>query len=327
MKNIEFIFRKPNVKYKSIEGVFKTIIKEISNNYNISIVNNKYSGGSPSVIYKNCKNFKKNKKKIFHITGDTHYIAFVTGSKTILTIHDVGSANNGIFIKKIYIKLLWFWLPALFVKYITVISNFTKSELEKVIPFASHKIKVIPNPVSDSFKPKLSIFNKKCPIILLVGTKKNKNIERVFYATSKINCKLIIIGYMSDAQIDLLDELKINYVNRVNLSNINLVRTYEECDLLCFPSTYEGFGMPIIEAQAIGRAVLTSNLGAMIETAQTSACLVNPFSVESIRKGLLKIINDSTYRENLIKMGFINVQRFQTDCITKQYLNIYNKLG
>ena len=97
-------------------------------------------------------------------------------------------------------------------------------------------------------------------------------------------------------------------------------------DLLVFVSTYEGFGLPILEAQATGRPVITSNVLSMPEVAGDSACLVDPFDVSSIRKGILKVINDPAYREKLIKRGFENVKRFQPDKIAEQYADIYRGL-
>ena len=65
----------------------------------------------------------------------------------------------------------------------------------------------------------------------------------------------------------------------------------------------KGFGMPIIEAQATGRVVLSSNIGAMKEIAGIGAHLVDPYSVEDIRAGILKIISDTSYRTSLLSWG------------------------
>lgn len=67
-----------------------------------------------------------------------------------------------------------------------------------------------------------------------------------------------------------------------NLSNEEIKKKYEDCDILTLVSTYEGFGMPIIEANRVGRPVITSNILSMPEVAGEAACLVNPFDIENI---------------------------------------------
>jgi len=96
--------------------------------------------------------------------------------------------------------------------------------------------------------------------------------------------------------------------------------------MLVFASTYEGFGLPIVEAQATGRPVVTSNILSMPEVAGGAACLVDPFNVASIREGIAKVIQDSSYREYLVRLGFENVKRFQPENIAKNYLDIYTNI-
>lgn len=326
-KTIIFLKRKPQAQYHSIESLFNTIIARVSKIYTTKIIEANFIGGSPLTILKNCFAFRKDKKNdIIHITGDVHYMSLATGKRTVLTIHDVGSALKGHMFTRLYKKMFWFWLPALLVKKITVISEFTKGELQDIIPFAKEKIIVVPNPVSNAFKSNNYIFNHKLPTILCMGTKSNKNLERIFSAVTNIPCQLHVIGPLNSGQLELLENLGIHYKNDVRLSQQDIVTSYEKCDLLCFPSTYEGFGMPIIESQAVGRPVITSNLGAMLEVAQNSTCLVNPFESDSIKEGIEKIILDADYRESIIQKGFKNVERFSPDAIANQYITIYETL-
>ena len=84
--------------------------------------------------------------------------------------------------------------------------------------------------------------------------------------------------------------------------------------------------MPILEGNSVGRPVITSNLLSMPEVAGAAACIVDPTNVEDIRVGILKIINDKDYREDLIKNGFTNAQRFDAKEIARQYVEIYKEL-
>jgi len=325
-KSITYLKRKASAQYHSIEGLFESVKFEVSKSYHTCFVDAKYSGGSPFVIVKNCLAFKKSENTIYHITGDVHYMSLVTGKRTVLTIHDIGSALHGPFLKRFYVKFFWFLLPALCVKYITVISEFTKQELEEIIPFSKDKIRVVPNPVNRAFCAKPYRFNSQKPTILCMGTKSNKNLERVIEAVADIPCTLHIIGALSIHQIALLSQFRVNYKNSFNLTQEGIIEAYETSDLLCFPSTYEGFGMPIIEAQAIGRPVLTSNSGAMLEVAKDSACLVDPYDSTAIKTGVKELISNVNYREAIIIKGFENVKRFKLETIAKQYISIYNEV-
>ena len=85
--------------------------------------------------------------------------------------------------------------------------------------------------------------------------------------------------------------------------------------------------MPILEANAVGRPVITSNILSMPEVAGDAACIVNPYSIDEIRSGILRIIENANYRESLVERGFVNVQRFEPKKVARQYLEIYAELG
>jgi glycosyltransferase involved in cell wall biosynthesis len=102
-----------------------------------------------------------------------------------------------------------------------------------------------------------------------------------------------------------------------------MIQKYVECDIMTFVSTYEGFGMPILEAQSTGRVVITSNISSMPEVAGLGAHLVDPMDVTSIRNGIVKLINNSTYRNELIANGYENIKRYNPDLIASMYEDIY----
>ena len=85
-------------------------------------------------------------------------------------------------------------------------------------------------------------------------------------------------------------------------------------------------GLSIIESQSVGRPVVTSNIMSMPEVAGNSACLVDPYSVVEIRKGVLKVISNSGYRDDLVKAGLNNIMRFSVKDIASQYELIYQEI-
>ncbi|MFB0924885.1 MAG: glycosyltransferase, partial [Vicingaceae bacterium] len=164
------------------------------------------------------------------------------------------------------------------------------------------------------------------PTLLQIGPKENKNLIRLAEALNGVNCQLSIVGVLTLGQKEALSQNNIEYSNVVNISNEELKQQYEQTDLLAFVSTYEGFGMPIVEAQIVGRPVITSNLLSMPEVAGDAAHLIDPYNVEDIRKGVLEIISDETYRNMLVEKGRVNAERFSVDTITAQYAEMYKQI-
>jgi glycosyltransferase involved in cell wall biosynthesis len=269
-----------------------------------------------------------NQKGINHVTGDINFISiFLRKKKTVLTIHDVGYMQHNNPVARFL--LLWFWikLPVKRSAVVTTVSEATKKELMKYVIVNPQKIKVVNVPVSPVFLHVPKVFNKSEPTILQVGTKENKNLLRLIGAIKGICCRLEIVGTIPHPiEIELRNN-GINYSNSVDLSNEEIFIKYCSSDIVSFVSTYEGFGIPIIEGNAVGRVVVTSNILSMPEVAGNAAHLVDPFNVESIRKGILKVIDDDEYREKLIANGFINMKRFKVEAIAKEYQNIYESMA
>jgi glycosyltransferase involved in cell wall biosynthesis len=326
--HLTLFYRRPSPEFHSIELIFDTVAEHLPDNVLVKKVYAPYISQDFINRLKIALHARKNQGDINHITGFIHFIApFLNKKKTVLSIHDIGSNIKRSFISQLIIKCLWFTIPAKSVAYITVISEFTKKELLQYIKIKPEKIIVIPNPVSPVFKYKPKEFNSEKPKILHIGTKINKNLERTIEALIGINCKLIIVGKPNNKQSDLLKKHHIEYENYFNISDKELLQLYEQSDIVSFVSLYEGFGMPVIEAHAVGRVVITSDIEPMKSVAGNAALLVNPYNVSEIKKGIQRIINDEKLRQELIKNGLENVKKFQAENIASQYFQLYQKIN
>lgn len=265
---------------------------------------------------------------ICHITGDVHYLLFVLPfAHRVVTVHDLITLHLGgsPFWRWLRRKIWLSWSLPLADKIVCISEN-TRRELLEACNLDSKKVEVIYNPVDPIFQPSFKAFNAEQPRILHIGTNWNKNVDRTIEALKGIPCTLVLVGPLTEEQHMALQHAQIVYENPIGLSDKEMKAQYECCDIVSFPSLFEGFGMPIIEGQAVGRPILTSEIAPLTEVAADTACYVNPQSVESIRQGFLRIIQNESYREELVAKGFENVKRFAASHIASQYLALYHSL-
>ena len=324
---VTFYHRKPAFGCFSVEKLFSDVRASFSDEIKYKVVVNRFFSRGVIRRLLNAVKAILYQGDINHITGDVHYISyFLRKKKTVLTILDCGAFEYLQGIKRKIFFYLWFWLPEKRVSVITVISESVKKELLQILECDPNKIRVIYCCISKLYKRKPKIFNQETPVILMIGVTENKNIYRTVDALNNINCYLNIVGNLAADQKQYLDNSGLQYETFTNLNEDEMVKMYEQADMLVFASTYEGFGLPIIEANAVGRPVVTSNVLSMPEVAGNSACLVDPYDVDSIRKGILKVIEDKEYREELVESGFINMDRFSAKKISTQYEDLYREM-
>ena len=324
---INYYFRHPEIAH-SIHRVFRTVINELPQAYSIKKNDMPCKGSMPWDVLVNCFfSFKyRDKSSIHHVTGHIHDVLLaLVGCKTILTIHDlvfIDNVKNPI--KRFYKWLFWLYLPVKIADVVVCISQQTASNLLSHIK--SSKIKVIYNPIDPIFKAYPKEFNNAKPIVLHIGTGWNKNLERTIEALSDISCHIRIVGKLSNEQLTCLQNNKVEYSNAIDLTDEEIRNEYINCDIVNFPSLYEGFGMPIIEGQAIGRVVVCSQIEPLIEVSGNAVKYVDSYSVNSIRTAYVNIINNSSLRDDIIVKGLENVKRFRAENIAKQYVELYESL-
>jgi glycosyltransferase involved in cell wall biosynthesis len=328
---VRLFVRKQREKWHvSIDNAFKQVIAHFPQNspFQLDWFSSSYYSNGIIPRLKAVLEVRRNQADINHITGDTHFFTLgLPKKKTVLTVLDCYFMQNKNPIERWFLKLFWLTLPVRNAQIITAISEATKQDIIKYTGCDPDKIVVIPVNIRSNYTYSPKEFNTKCPTILHIGTAWNKNLARHAEALSGIKCHLHIIGNMDENGIEMLKKYKIDYTNSMNLSDEQMQAAYQNADMLLFCSTFEGFGLPILEAQSVGRVVVTSNTSSMPEVAGDSACLADPLSILSIREAVLKVINDAAYRADLLERSRANIKRFDPHTVALQYEAVYKKVA
>jgi len=326
-RRICFILRKHGDS-PSIERVFDCVSRElIRQGFEVLVTTLPY-GNSFAGLLANLLFFRPPEANIFHITGHVHYIALALNpDRTVLTVHDFGILRSRRKLRRYVIKKLFFDWPLRRLKYITSVSEATLNEAIAISHCDQKKIRVIENPLCDDVLPMAPTeFNAEKPLLLQIGTAPHKNVEKVIDAIGDINCRLLIIGNLDDQLRTKLERSKIQYENLPSATQLEIESAYRNCDIVVFCSTFEGFGLPIIEAQAMRKPLITSNIPPMNDVAGSGALLVDPSDPEQIREAILRLIADKPLRDSLVENGLRNTKRFDRATIAAKYRSLYEEI-
>lgn len=320
-----FIFRPKEYGAFSIENVFTTIIKELRRKYPQIEIEYYYRNKS---LFQSFFEVLRLKADIYHITGAEYLLALLLPrSKTIITMHDTARYKNyqhGL--RRFFIGLLAYALPMYKVKYLVSISQLTKTDIIQGFNISANRIEVIDNPLTIDVKYNEREFNKNNPVILQVGSSVQKNLKNLIEAVKGLQCRLEIVGNPEQKLIERMKEYRIDYNLSFRIFEEELVEKYNQCDIVYFASLYEGFGLPIIEAQTVGRALIISNTSSLPAVSGGCAHIVDPYNVEQIRDGIIKLCEDDNYRQEIIRQGVINATKYDVKDIVQRYYEIYQEI-
>jgi glycosyltransferase involved in cell wall biosynthesis len=312
----------------SIEFVFDTLRRELGDRINAKVCIAPFTSNG---IVRRCWiawHARRHQGQLNHVTGDTNFSGLLLDSaRTILTNHDCGYLNRTRGVRRWLLKKVWLDWPVKHAAAVTTVSSQIKTEIVEHSGCSPSKVHVIPNAVPESFSyhPRDEVSSRAR--ILHLGTAPNKNLPRLIDALRGLPCTLVVVGDLDRAMLALLRESRLDFERYANVSSGKLLQLYHESDIVAFASLYEGFGLPILEAQAIGRPLVTSNRMPMREIAGLGACLVDPESVAEIRAAILRIIGDAAYRKSLVANGLVNVEHYRPAAIAEQYLQLYEQVA
>ncbi|MFH1259985.1 MAG: glycosyltransferase family 1 protein [Elusimicrobiota bacterium] len=293
---------------------------------------------------------KKLKISVFHSPGFMFPLFLNNELKLVVTIHDLIPylhpemcfKSKVVIFRSIYKKIMY--LSAKKAGAIITDSNYSQNDILSVFPFSLNKIKVIPIGFNDVYKVinndslKEAIKEKygirKKFLFYLGRQDPSKNLSRLIMAFAKVknkdNYQLVIAGkkdnrypqpYTLVERLGLQDS--VSFTGPVPFEDLPLL--YNAAELFVFPSLYEGFGLPPLEAMACGCPVVSSNTASLPEVVGEAGALVNPYSVEELSTAMEKVLEDVNLRQTLIAKGLERVKLFSWEKAARQTLEVYEK--
>lgn len=268
------------------------------------------------------------KDDIFH----SSYYRYLKGAKNITTIHDF---TYEYYVKGIKQKVhTWQKRQAILnSEKIICISNNTRDDLLRFIPEVDPtKVEVIYNGVNEFFFP-LSVTNSiegfpygKGEYILFVGDRKSKykQFDLAVKVVSEIKKPLAIVGRpLTQEEITKLNGTNYHVLSGISTETLNIL--YNNAFCLLYPSLYEGFGIPVIEAQRAGCPVIAGSNSSIIEVIGEGGIALEKLNISNILEAI-QTLDKSTYRNEVIKKGLENSQRFSWDKTYDQTIKVYQSL-
>ena len=260
----------------------------------------------------------KNKPEILFIP--VHVLPLVHSKNSIVTIHGLEYEYYPEMYPLKHLKYLrWSTKYALKnAQKIIAVSENTKNDLVKLYGADPEKIKVVYHGVNLlESKSELENKNKEKYILSIGRLETKKNIHGLIKAFNllkkkyQVSHKLILAGTKGYGFKEIFNNVKNNdIIFSGYVPEEEKMLLLEKAEMFVLPSFYEGFGMPILEAQTANCPVITSNISSMPEVAGDGAILIDPNNVEQMTEAMYKIINDNEFKKRLIKQGSQNVKRF-----------------
>lgn len=319
--------RRPQPGQVSIELVFAAVRAHLPPDVEVEVVTSRFFSKGLLPRLRAILEARRAQGPVTHVLGDVHFVDLLMRRRTtVLTVHDTEFLTRWGGLKGWIYTWVWLRLPVLRAGVVTVVSQASRRDLVAVLG-RDPGVQVVLNPVRPAFTPGPPRPPNPRPVVLLMGTWPNKNVPRSAEALQGLDVQVELVGPVEAPMRALMDAALPGWVHHERLDDQQVVEVLRRCDVLLFPSTQEGFGLPIVEAQAVGRPVVTSALPPMSEVAGDAACLVDPYDVAAVRAGVQRVLGDPAYAAGLVEAGLVNARRFSPDDIAEQYAAIYRAVA
>lgn len=254
----------------------------------------------------------------------------------VFIIHDLNHIDrpeNSSFLKRLYYRMI-VRRACRHASSVLTVSEFSRQRIISWAQVPAERVVNIGNGVDDRYNPDVAPYKPGYRYLLCVGNRKaHKNEAMVLSAFARAQLDpaigLIFTGQASE-QLHMLCrqlgvEKRVVFMGRV--PEENMPGLYRGALALIFPSLYEGFGLPLIEAMACGTPVLTSNAAALPEVAGDAAILVDPLSQEQVSAGIERLCSDMALRDALIDRGIRQARKFSWDAVAGIVQKVLADLG
>ncbi|AOR22569.1 glycosyltransferase family 4 protein [Clostridium taeniosporum] len=320
----------------------------INDNTNIIYSSGKHSGFYEKYYIPNI--LKEKKVDLYHIPQNGIGLEYSNSYKKVVTIHDLIPYVMPETVGKGYLERFLRDMPRIIFNSdgILTVSEYSKKDILKFFNgYPEDKIFVTPLAANSKFK----ILNKKrCKNYLkskfninsefalyIGGFSSRKNVFGLIkaymeiYKDLKNQCKLVLVGGLKDEGEKLLNfvknnNLEDNIIFPGYVSDNLLPIFYNACEVFVYPSFYEGFGLPPLEAMSCGAPVISSNISSIPEVTSTDAVLINPYDEDSLKNSLIKVLNNDNLKADLSKRGYNRSLQFTWRQTAKKTLDAYKKI-
>jgi len=269
--------------------------------------------------------------------------------KKIITIHDISFYNFPEFYSKK--SILWHKIINInkilkHFDYIITVSNNTKYDIVKTFNIDESKIKTIYlgtdepkyNIEESKIRSEIKQISKKQYLLNINTTEPRKNIESIIKSFIELKNSgelketlLIIAGGAGKSYYKILEMIEAcNYKDDIKILNYiseeEKQYLYQNAKVILFPSFYEGFGLPIIEAQKYGKPVITSSNSSMSEICNCNSILINPYNINEMKFAIINLLNDEIY-EKYANLSLKNSKNFTWENCAINTLQLFNSLA
>jgi len=280
--------------------------------------------------------FKTGRMKDFYYFSPHYVFPLLVKNKLFVTVHDlIHFKFPDLFKPALRVELGKFFMRQVKKRAICVftVSQTTKQDLQELFDFEDYRIKVIYNGISDSFfqsSPQIS--GLSFPYVLYTGNlKPHKNLSTLLKAFSLVKerfseLRLVLVGIDPDKNFyQLIRDLKLK--QRIVIKRYqpqeDVIRFLDGAEFFIFPSLYEGFGLPPLEAMARRKAVISSSGGSLGEILGDSALYFQPDSADELAEKISLFMEDRDLREDYEQRGFEHSSQFRWEKTIQEYVEAF----